>query len=693
MSRMQMLVILSLLAVPGAATAIVDGQSKAEVTLRAAAEKETVQGDLKGAIGLYGQAIKEAGSNRGVAVRALMAMADAYRKLGDSQAREIYAQVVREFADQPIAAEARTRLAAMRIAGVPSAARATGDRVVWAGQEVFSDGRVSPDGRFVSNTDWNTGNLMLRDLVGGEDRTLADSKGWTVGNANTSTFSRDGKQVAYGWRQYGEKAHVNELRIVNVEGTGIPQPRRVFGTEDIDFIDPSDWSPDGKWLAVHVLRKDRSGQIALVGVHDGSFRALKTVGWRGPDKIFFSPDGKYLAYDLPASDTESQRDVFIIAVDGSRETRAVEHPATDVVTGWSPDGSQLLFASDRTGAVGLWALPVSDGKPHAAPALIKPDIGSVSSLGLTASGALHIVKDASTMSLQVAPIDLDAGKLSGAPVLENFRSENPSWSPDGTYLAYASTGANGIRILSIRSMESRQMRELRPALLYFNAVRWLPDGRSMMTFGRDLKGRQGIYQIDAQNGNVSFITNGDGSVQVSPDGKKIYYTVGYFTPADRPARFVERDVASGQTREVFRRFPNSGGAELSPDGRSLATITFDSDAKTSRVLLVPVEGGEPRELLRASQPEGFSAYGSMSWTPDSRALLVVKTNGSPRDRKELWLVPVSDGKARKLDIDMDGWATGIRLHPNGRQIAFFTGQSSREVCALENLFPAAKPRR
>ncbi len=618
-------------------------------------------------------------------------MAECYRKLGDAQARQIYAQVVREFGDQAIAGEARTQLAAM---GAGRAAnpvvRATGDRVVWAGLGVFSDGGVSPDGRLVTTTDWATNfsyNLVLHDVATGTDRALTSDDDFG-GNATSSTFSPDGKQVAYGWRTYGEKAHTNDLRIVNVEGTGIPQPRRVFGNDEINNIYPSDWSPDGRWLAVRVERKDRSGQIALVGVEDGTFRPLKSVGWRGPGKIFFSADGKHLAYDLPASDAESQRDVFVIAVDGSRETPVVAHPAHDVVMGWSPDGKQLLFASDRTGAVGLWAVPVMDGKSSAAPTLLKPDIGSVSSLGLTASGALHVVKEASTESIQIAPLDLASGRLSGPPVLENFRSRRPDWSRDGKFLAYQSTAASGIRVLTIRSVESGAVRVLRPALEAFNEPRWLPDGSSLMTWGRDLKGRGGIYRIDAQTGAVSFITESPiNRVQVSPDGKKIYYYEA------RPGEFVERDVASGAVRAVLPRLASRGNPELSPDGRFLATVVDDARAKTSAVMIAPVVGGEPRELLRVSLPERFAPFANMSWTPDSEGVIVVKGNGDfeapkPGDRLELWLIPVS-GTARRLDIDLAGWDVfgGIRLHPNGRQIAFFTGKSSREVWALENVVP------
>ncbi len=137
--------------------------------------------------------------------------------------------------------------------------------------------------------------------------------------------------------------------------------------------------------------------------------------------------------------------------------------------------------------------------------------------------------------------------------------------------------------------------------------------------------------------------------------------------------------------------------ELSPDGRSIATIAWKQSANMSTLQVMPVDGGEPRELLRVSLPEQLVAYGHMSWTPDSRAVIVVKgtakRNGfqlREEDPKELWLVPVSKGKARKLDIDISSWnmEPGIRLHPNGQQIAFFAGDDAREIWALENFLPA-----
>lgn len=498
--------------------------------------KQMIEGDLTGAIVLFEQVVSEAGSNRDLAARALLRMAESYQKLGHTEARKTYERVVREFPDQKdVVALARTRLG-------QTANDGSGDRVLWAGAEVWGDGTVSLDGRYISSIDWTTGNLLLRDVAAGTTRVLLDSKEWTIGNANTATFSPDGKGLAYGWRTYEENGNTNDVRILDLERRGA-LPRKLYANDDVNVF-PTDWSRDGKWLATVVERTDLSKQISLMNVQDASVRALKTVGWRGPNKVLFSPDGRYIAYDLPANENSVQRDVFIMAVDATGETLAVEHAAHDVLMAWSPDGRHLLFASDRTSSMSLWALPVRDGKRSGAPALVKPDIGSVQSLGVTSAGVLHLVKDASTESLQLAPFDPAAGRITGPSVLENFRSFLPAWSRDGRSLAYAHIGSDERRALAIRSVDSGQVRYVRPELQYFNEPQWMPDGRSVVTTGRGLNGRWGIFQIDVTSGKHTLLTDADlCRVQVSPDGAKVYYEIGRVTLGEgEPTRVMQRDL-------------------------------------------------------------------------------------------------------------------------------------------------------
>src|SRR5262245_18549058 len=172
-------------------------RDRAEVALRAALEKETVEGNLKVAIEEYKKLAQNA--NKSVAARALVRLGECYEKQGNADARKTYEQVLSKFGDQTAAvAEARARLAAL---GTPGQAGQLSTKLVWSSAKSGGDS-ISPDGRYLSYTDWSTGNLVLHDFVAGDDRALT-----TAGNMKTgeiafvvrSAISRDGRQVAYSW--------------------------------------------------------------------------------------------------------------------------------------------------------------------------------------------------------------------------------------------------------------------------------------------------------------------------------------------------------------------------------------------------------------------------------------------------------------------------------------------------------------
>lgn len=144
---------------------------KAGVLFQAAEAKATVQGDLKAAITLYEDAVKEAGANRALAAKALVRMAESYQKLGDAEAQKIYSRIVRDYGDQAEAVVvARARLIATR----PVAAPTMVFRKVWAAPLDFGEGSVSRDGRFIAYPAWETGDLALLDLVTGASRHLTE---------------------------------------------------------------------------------------------------------------------------------------------------------------------------------------------------------------------------------------------------------------------------------------------------------------------------------------------------------------------------------------------------------------------------------------------------------------------------------------------------------------------------------------
>jgi Tol biopolymer transport system component len=715
MNRLTVLVIPFVCVAALQTTGAQQSAAQAEKLLASAQHKATIDGDLKGAIEDYKKVVAAAGANRALAAQALVRMAECYQRLGDAEARRVYERVVREFADQ----KEFVALAEARI-GRSETARMTSRRITSVPVGGVGYGTVSPDGRYFPYTNWEYGDLFVRDLVTGTDRRLTNLSAQYAKPSQFSVqaaFSKDGRQIAYGW----VVAPKTELRIIDLAGTGLPQPRRLFGSDDVANIWPDDWSPDGKWLAVQLRRVDKTAQMGLVGVHDGVLHILKSVDWRGATRIMFSPDGRYLAYDLPASDTDNRRDVFILATDGSREVKAVADPGNDVVMGWSADGSALLFSSDRTGTVGLWRLRVADGRPNGAPELIKPQIDGAP-LGVGKNGALYSLvhhprfNAAVSADVQVAAFDFETGRLLSPPetAVQRFVGTNnfPTWSPDGKQLAYISmrqtaTEGGGAAtknsfIIGIRATQTGHVREMPTGLnLYPPTIRWSADGRSLLTHGRDNKGRQGLFRINVEAETVSVIalSTDDGELRSpseSSDGKRIYYMHGYVGDADREFAVIERDVITGTERELLRErgiFAPGPAPMLSPDGQWILVSTVSPAAQVAALKLVPVRGGQPQEIVQEDLPRRVGLQG---WTPDGRAILVAVSDTfqgigvtAPGAATELWRVPLDGSERRKLDLNVAGM-TPFSVHPDGGQIAYGLTERAKddEVWVLENFLPA-----
>jgi dipeptidyl aminopeptidase/acylaminoacyl peptidase len=92
-------------------------------------------------------------------------------------------------------------------------------------------------------------------------------------------------------------------------------------------------------------------------VHD--LVAMQRIGDPQP-----SPNGQLVAFVVTSTDLEAnagRRDIWVAAVDGSRQRPITSHPAND----WSPrwaDDSTLYFLSTRSGAVQVWRLDLTGGE-------------------------------------------------------------------------------------------------------------------------------------------------------------------------------------------------------------------------------------------------------------------------------------------------------------------------------------------
>jgi Tol biopolymer transport system component len=590
-------------------------------------------------------------------------------------------------------------------AGIPGAVASTAlseqdstplvARRVWAGPDVDMLGAPSPDGRQLTFVDWSTGDLAVRDLSTGAVKHLTDKGSWSESEefAEASVISPDGRRVAYAWY---DGLWTYELRIMDIEGSA---PRILFRDETLGYLEPYDWSPDGSQLLAF-LSGGESTELVLISVSDGSVRVAKSLGWRHPANADFSPDGRFIVYDREVDPDSRDRDVYVISTDGGHEVLLVEDPGVDYVLGWAPDGKHILFASDRTGTLGAWMVPVADGEATGPSKLIRPDIWGLYPIGFARNGSYYHGVSLSTADVHVAALDLDTGELLAAPAPVSDRRfgnrGSPEWSPDGRYLAYFQRGSMGGRIrdhrttISIRSVENGETRDITLNLENLRMIRWSPDGGHLLFWASDRERRRGLFQVDVQTGEFEaslHLEDGQAAwwAEWSPDGKTIYYRVN----EGDEGRIIARHVANGRERVLYRLTLPRGitwSVDTSPDGQQLAWFEYDgehADSVVIRLMVAPTAGGAPQEVHRHGPDEGFP--GSLMWSPDGQKLIYLFffMDGSP---PSVWSLPLRGGAPEKLNLTVQGMSA-LSLHPDGRRIAIGAGQSEGEIWVMEGFLP------
>ena len=496
--------------------------------------------DLKEAIKLFESLIKTYPNEKEYAAKAQFHIGLCYEKLGLNQAQKAYQKVVENYPEQTEAVKLANEklsllLRAKAVAGTGN--KEFSIRRVTEDNDVGTEGAVSPDGRYLSYVDWESGDLAVYEIATGNKHRLTNKGSWDKLNefAYYSRWSPDGKQIVYDWYT---KEDLMELRIVGFDGL---KPRILYSNKEVIWSQTYGWSPDSKQILTVLFKENGEAQFVLVSSEDGSVRVLKTLeqGFENQN-MNFSPDGSYIVYDFQQKEDSPERDISLLSTDGSREISLVEHPANDYVLGWAPDGKNILFASDRRNSLDVWVIQFSDGKVQGTPKMVTPNIGKICyPKGFTRNGSFYYEIYDDAMDIYFGELSPETGKIIGLPkkLITRFEGSltQPEYSPDGKYIAYINvvpvsvwTSHTSIRI---QSLETGKIQEFSSKHLQdISCPRWSPDGRSVIVLGWDWKEKRGLYRIDTQSGISTLLVpisksvdeNWLGQHEWSRDGKAIF---------------------------------------------------------------------------------------------------------------------------------------------------------------------------
>jgi Tol biopolymer transport system component len=710
---------LILVAVAGALVVAAQQKQTAAVQLQSAINREIVAGDLKGAIEQYKKIVAANRGDHAIAARALVQLGQCYEKLGDAEARKAYDQVLRDYPDQKeLADTARMRMAKLRGAGpVPQPAT----RLLWASKKA-DEGSISPDGRYLSYTDWETGNLTVHDFVTGADRVMTTAGSWKSGAeayADSSAISIDGKYIVYSWwdERVDEKLGRSELRVAAFDD--LANPRRLAQAADIE---PTAWSPDGKWIAASVQRanpapsrSDHTRQICLINAQDGSIRVLKSAS-RYSMTHGFSPDGKYLLYVERTFDgINSSSRAYILSLDGKSDVPLSARPASFQTSPvWTPDGTRIVFgiappgAAAGAGASGLWFVRVADGKPLGEPEPLKADAGNSFPVGFSREGSLFFsVRASSPSDIYLANMDPATGKLTSEAKRVNQHAIGTSWGsiawlPDSKSVSFWSR-RDGRDAVVVHTLETAAERELWTHDVGGGLARvgWFPDGRIMTV---EASGQNEVFRrVNGETGEVlATWTIPAPSPQRGPRWISPELMTAFFARKDESApckgntctwAMVARNIETGRDREICRLDAiNVTVPVASPNGRDVAFIARASGnpqngARRQSLMIAPSAGGASRELY--SPDAGFPLANAIAWTRDGSRVL---TFWVKEGEEAVWSFPAKGGPPEKSPLHLPiGGSGSAAVSPDGTRLAF-VGAIPRggEIWVMPGLSPPAK---
>ena len=268
-----------------------------------------------------------------------------------------------------------------------------------------------------------------------------------------------------------------------------------------------------------------------------------------------SPDGRTLVFDMLG-------DLFTLPMSGGAATRITSGMAFDMQPRFSPDGTKILFVSDRSGGDNVWTLELASGD------------------------TTQITKGNGGMWM------------------------SPEWAPDGRYIA-ASKGETrlGAVKLWMGHIEGGGGTVLTPEPDQLKTVgaAFTPDGRYIWHARRnnswDYNAAFPQYQLavyDRETGEVYNRTSRYGSAfrpTISPDGRWLVYGSRH----EDQTGLRLRDLESGD--ETWLAYPvQRDDKESIADRDVLPGMAFTPDSREvlasygGKIWRLPVDGGEPIEV-------------------------------------------------------------------------------------------------
>jgi Tol biopolymer transport system component len=448
------------------------------------------------------------------------------------------------------------------------------------------------------------------------------------GYERQSSFSPDGRQVAFNWD--GEKQDNYDIYIKLIGSSGRPLRLTTDPAED----EAPAWSPDGALIAFlrHGSGKTRIMLIPALGGAEREVAELldsTSATFPSAQSASWSPDSRWLA--VTGKDAVDKPSAVWLVSTESGEKRQLTRPPTsnlgDYYAALSPDGRTLAFVRGSGFQSGdLYVLPLAGNlDANGEPRRLTKDNGNIVGTAWTADGR-EIVFSSNRALWRVAASGTGESRiLTGG--------EFPSLSRQGSRLVYSQSITDSniwrVNLSKPRDPPSQWIASTQ----YEASPQYSPNGKRI-TFESGSSGNIGIWVCDADGSNpAQLVAMGvSGSPRWSPDGQRIAFD----SNASGIWQIYTVNAGGGRTQRMTKSAANDVRPSWSQDGQWIYFASNRSGAY--QVWKMPAAGGEPSQVTRLG---GTTAFESK----DGKTIYYVK---DVPGESPLWKVSVAGGEETQV---------------------------------------------
>jgi TolB protein len=245
---------------------------------------------------------------------------------------------------------------------------------------------------------------------------------------------------------------------------------------------------------------------------------------------------------------DNHDDVWTIDADGTDLTRLTHSPWPEFDPSWSPDGTRIAYRSERSGESEIWVMNADGtGKRRLTEGLSPAWSPDGSRIAYASPGDLLCPPGRGLRCSGLSIMNADGSGQHRLPHTEG--GEYPSWSPDGTRIAFNSN-LTGDHVMYIGQADGSEVVDLSSVGEGWQ-VDWSPDGRSILfTSHRDHPDNYtDVYVMDPDGSDVRRLTDQRAYTPAwSPDGEHIVFSApGLFVIGPDGTRVTALPTDVGET--------------------------------------------------------------------------------------------------------------------------------------------------